>query len=388
MSAPPGLARKSRLINDLEVLRGFGLCVVIFHHLQGSLLSKTLFTEGPWPAYAGGGAVLDLFFCISGFVITRNLLPDLCEVGSRKIFWRNARFFWLNRIFRLIPAAWMWLLIILLLCIFYNDSGVFASLETNIQWTLAGMFNYANYLFVQYFGYAKPAASFVYWTLSLEEQFYILFPLIIGLLGRRLQWFLIAVVAVQFFQTRGAYGMLFRTDAIAMGALVGVWTRSGNWEALLAKVDIRLLRGALFGLLAMLCYIGDLTQKQLPLQVGILALLSGAIVSLAIGEKDALTGNWWLPRMLLWAGRRSYSIYLCHIPVMYAMRETAYRLDWNMDNHVLLSVATCACLIALIGNASSQLVEWPIRRRGMAFSAAMMQRQIAAGSKWEMPSPR
>ena len=73
MSAPPGPASKSRLINDLEVLRGFGLCVVIFHHLQGSLVSKTLFTEGPWPAYAGGGAVLDLFFCISGFIITRNL---------------------------------------------------------------------------------------------------------------------------------------------------------------------------------------------------------------------------------------------------------------------------------------------------------------------------
>ena len=47
--------------------------------------------------------------------------------------------------------------------------------------------------------------------------------------------------------------------------------------------------------------------------------------------------SWWLPRSLLWAGRRSYSIYLCHIPVMFTMRETAYRLNWNMDNQVLLS---------------------------------------------------
>jgi len=189
---------------------------------------------------------------------------------------------------------------------------------------------------------------------------------------------LIALVAVQFVQTRGAYGMLFRTDAIAMGALVGVWTRNGNWERMLAKIDIRLIRGTLFVLLAVLCYIGDLRQSQLPLQVGILALLSGAIVALAIGEKDALTGQWWLPRSLLWAGRRSYSIYLCHIPVMFTMRETAYRLNWNMDNQVLLSAALCAGLIAVVGNASSQLVEWPLRRRGLAISQGWLERHKAA----------
>ena len=383
MSAPPGPASRTRLINDLEVLRGFGLCVIIFQHVQGNLLSKALFVDGPWPSYRGGGAVLDLFFCISGYIITRNLLPQLCEVGNRTLYWRNVRFFWLNRIFRLIPAAWMWLAIILLLCVCYNESGVFQSLETNLRWTLAGMFNYANWLFAQYFGHAKPAASFVYWTLSLEEQFYIAFPLLIGLLGRRLQWFLIALVAVQFFQVRGVYGMVFRTDAIAMGCLVGVWTRSGNWERMLASLDIRLIRGALLVLLAVLCYVGDLRQHQLPLQVGILALLSGATVSLAIGDKDALTGHWWLPRMLLWAGRRSYSIYLCHIPVMFAMRETAYRLGWNMDEHVPLSMLACAALIALAGNASSHWVEWPIRRRGLAYTQSLLHRRDAP----PMPAP-
>lgn len=378
MSTPPAPAGKSRLINDLEILRGFGLCVVILHHLQGSLLSKVLFTEGPWPSYGGGGAVLDLFFCISGYIITRNLLPQLVEASSKTVFWRNARHFWLNRIFRLIPAAWMWLFIILALCVFYNDSGVFGSLETNLYWTLAGIFNYANYLFVQYFGHAQAGASFVYWTLSLEEQFYIALPFLMGLFGRKLQWFLIAVVAVQFVQTRGPYGMLFRTDAIAMGVLVAIWTQSGSWERYLAKLDMRLIRGVLLILLFVLCYIGDLRQHQLPLQVGILALLSGAIVALAIGENDALHGQWWLPRMLMWAGRRSYSIYLCHIPVMYTMRETAYRLGWNMDNHVLLSIVVCACLIALVGNASSQWVEWPIRRRGMAYAARRMARYKSA----------
>ena len=101
-------------------------------------------------------------------------------------------------------------------------------------------------------------------------------------------------------------------------------------------------------------------------------------MSLAIGEKDALNGDWWLPRMLMWAGRRSYSIYLCHIPVMYTMRETAYRLDWNMDHQVLLSIGAGACLIALVGNASSQWVEWPIRRRGMAYAAGRMARHQSA----------
>ena len=82
MSEPPGPASRTRLINDLEVLRGFGLCVIIYQHIQGNLLSKTLFVDGPWFSYRGGGAVLDLFFCISGYIITRNLLPQLCEVGT------------------------------------------------------------------------------------------------------------------------------------------------------------------------------------------------------------------------------------------------------------------------------------------------------------------
>ena len=60
-----------------------------------------------------------------------------------------------------------------------------------------------------------------------------------------------------------------------------------------------------------------------------------------------------------------------------------YRLGWNMDEHVPLSMLACAALIALAGNASSHWVEWPIRRRGLAYTQSLLHRRDAP----PMPAP-
>ncbi|PER22380.1 hypothetical protein, partial [Bacillus cereus] len=67
-------------------------------------------------------------------------------------------------------------------------------------------------------------ASFVYWTLSLEEQFYLILPLLVFVSRRYLVWVLLAVVLVQFFTWRALWLSVIRTDALALGVLLSIWS--------------------------------------------------------------------------------------------------------------------------------------------------------------------
>jgi peptidoglycan/LPS O-acetylase OafA/YrhL len=279
--------------------------------------------------------------------------------------------FWVTRLFRLAPSAWLWLLIILALCAGYNESGVFGSLRTNLYWTVAGILNFSNYLFAQYFGSAQPGASFVYWSLSLEEQFYLLFPLVVWLFKRRLAWFLVALVAVQVFSQRGIYGMMFRTDAIALGVLVAM--ASG-------RIGVRRFKDALHGwqlrilvmaLLAALLFLGTFRQHELPHQLGLVAVVAATLVFLCSGRRDVLAGDGRASRCLLWVGQRSYAMYLIHIPVMFFLRESAYRLQLELAENALASAFVALTLIAGLAAANYRWLEAPLRSRGRVIASKL-----------------
>ncbi|MCW5337940.1 acyltransferase family protein, partial [Pseudomonas aeruginosa] len=175
-------------ILDIELLRGLAVLGVVFHHLHGNLFSGS-------PALLDGINQrvqfwwgVDLFFAISGFVIARTLIPQLREAPTRQAFWEQARYFWIRRAFRLLPSAWLWLALILACCLLLNRSGAFGSLSANLAASLAGFLQVANFRFADSFYRYEYGASFVYWSLSLEEQFYLLLPLLILCLRRYLGW--------------------------------------------------------------------------------------------------------------------------------------------------------------------------------------------------------
>ena len=85
--------------------------------------------------------------------------------------------FWLRRMWRLWPSAWLWLGLPLLGLMFFNESRAFGTLAADF----AGIFNYVNIRFAQIFMREEIGVSFLYTSLSLEEQLYLLFPLLIVL---------------------------------------------------------------------------------------------------------------------------------------------------------------------------------------------------------------
>ena len=181
-------------IMDIEVLRGIAVLGVVLHHMRDNLFLGTaswLEALDPRAQFWWG---VDLFFAISGFVIARSLIPTLQGCTTRQAFWQQARSFWIRRVFRLLPAAWLWLAVILLAALLFNRSGAFGSLHANVQATLAGLLHYANFRFADALFNYEYGASFVYWSLALEEQFYLLFPLLILLFRQRLAWALAVLV--------------------------------------------------------------------------------------------------------------------------------------------------------------------------------------------------
>ena len=368
----------SRRITDIEVLRAVAVIFVLFQHL-GNLF--------PWSSpileilyfYAGGTFGVDLFFAVSGFVIARDLIPRLLSAPDRTMAWRTVLAFWLRRMWRLWPSAWLWLGLTLLAVLVFNQSGAFGSVEANVEATFAGVFQYANVRFAQNFMVREIGASFVYWSLSLEEQFYLLFPLLILLLRRQLGWALLAIALIQICMPRNhPYLMMFRTDALALGILLALWSHKASWKRVL-PVFLALGRGGSLCLaLACICVMA-LLSSRLELTryaIGIIAILSAFLVLMASYDRDLLLPHRRLKKMLLWTGERSYAIYLIHVPVFFATRELFYRLNPEQIASVPLSFAYLMCaavLLIVLAQLNFRWVEMPLRKYGAAASLRLLQ---------------
>ena len=194
---------------DLEFLRAAALLMILFQHAEVLVSSShQLYWDirhhlNPW------GSV-DLFFCVSGFIITRGLIqtfpPGPGEdryLISRRLGWKNtALAFWVRRAWRLWPSAWLWILLSLGCAVLLNRSGVLGNVGRMAWDALAAFFHLANFhwagCYMQELATCNmmPATLFeahlptgwnlaVYWSLSLEEQFYFLVPLLLFFIPKR-----------------------------------------------------------------------------------------------------------------------------------------------------------------------------------------------------------
>jgi peptidoglycan/LPS O-acetylase OafA/YrhL len=365
-------------ISDIEVLRAVAVLFVVFQHL-GSLFPWTLAPLEMLYSYLGGTFGVDLFFAVSGFVIARDLIPRLLSAPDKATAWNTMLAFWVRRIWRLWPSAWLWLSVILLAVLVFNRSGAFGSFEANLQATFAGIFQYANVRFAQNFMVREIGASFVYWSLSLEEQFYLLFPILIIVFRRHLGWVLLAVALIQICMPRNhPYLMMFRTDALALGILLALWSRKASWQAVLPNFLMLGRWGCL--LLALTC-IGVMTLLSSRLElthyaIGIIAILSALLVLMASYDRDLLLPNSWFKTLLVWIGGRSYAIYLIHVPVFFATRELFYRLYPEQIESLQLTVAyliTAAVMLTVLVQLNFRMLEIPLRKYGAKASLRILQ---------------
>nr|WP_294977703.1 acyltransferase [uncultured Pseudomonas sp.] len=374
----------NRRIADIEVLRAFAVLAVALYHVNGVLTGFNA-PSLPWPfQQLGGWFGVDLFFAISGFVIARGLLGQMERPRRWGEAWPVIKVFWLRRFWRLIPSAWLWLAIMLLLSWLFNTSGVYGQVSANLEATLAGMLNVANARFAYCFGTCEFYSSFVYWSLSLEEQFYLLLPLLIFFVrGRWLPVLLGAWVLFQLAQARGLWLMAFRTDALLLGVLLAMAGGTGVYQRLkpmwLARRPLvaALILGAI---LANLAWLASPARGMYTYEVGAIAVLSAVLVWLASYDLDLFCRVRGLREVLFWLGSRSYAIYLIHVPVYLGASEVRLRLFSDVDRAapVFLAIGLPACLavIAALAELNYRFVESPLRRYGVRMTSNMRNHNL------------
>lgn len=358
-------------ILDIELLRGIAVLGVVFHHLQGNLFPDGLAWLGSVAAYGQFWWGVDLFFAISGFVIARSLIPQLRACCSTAQAWQRTRDFWIRRAFRLLPSAWLWLLLTLLASLALNRSGAFGSLHANLWATVAGLLQFANLRFADSFFHYEYGASFVYWSLALEEQFYLLLPLVVLLCRKYLAWVLLALVLVQVLTMRTPLLMVIRTDAMALGVLLALWTARASYRYCEPKW---LGRHPGFGPLLLLLSglgLGWLATDGFAVthyRVGALAVLCALLVWIASYNRDYLLPRGPLKSLLAWVGSRSYGLYLIHIPAFLLVREAWFRLAPSgtpgLVEQPLLALGCAAGQLLLLSELNYRIVELPLRNRG------------------------
>jgi peptidoglycan/LPS O-acetylase OafA/YrhL len=210
--------------SDIEILRALAITMGLLQHLP-ILAGPNVAALELMGRYFGFWGGVDLFFVISGFLITRLLFKyvDLIETGGDWLL--ELKTFWIKRAFRLMPAAWVWLLIPLLLAA--SIPNIFPPLQTLTHDALAALLNVADF----YWPYcvtsgkagslcSSSATLLPYWSLSLEEQFYVALPALLLFIRRR--WLVPVIIAalialLAWSRPLFSLGWFLRIDALLWG---------------------------------------------------------------------------------------------------------------------------------------------------------------------------
>lgn len=372
-------AGRHRRIDDIEVLRAFAIGLVLLQHLPEKLMPWLPAATAPLYQVFGFWSGVDLFFAISGFVIARSLLPTLAQARGRA-FLDAALGFWVRRAWRLLPSAWLWGAVIILLTAAFNRSGAFDTLEHNLAGVAAAVLQVENFRVVYTLGRVPFGVTAVYWTLSLEEQFYLALPILMFLARSRLPIVLALVVLAQLFAARtGPHASpllnAIRSDALALGVLLAIWEGRASYLRLeprrLARAPWRWLVAPAF--LAVFAVVTGPRFGPGGFTIGALALLAAGIVWIASYDRDYVLPPGRLKQALCWMGARSYAIYLVHQPVNHATVEFWWRADARVLQpgfaHAAILLTTALPLTLVLVELNYRCLEVPLRRHGARMAA-------------------
>ncbi|MEH6591156.1 MAG: acyltransferase [Halioglobus sp.] len=377
--------------NEIEVLRAFAILFTVVLHLK-LLLPAGNELKG-WLGHLDLSIGVDLFLVISGYVITVSVVNARQHYSgptSALIF-----AFWIKRIYRLWPSAWAWVAVAVVsqLCLSaFTDMG-FAPGDVARQ-ALAAMLNLMN-LYTPHCvatGNGLPCIfdNFLghYWSLSLEEQFYILFPLLFFFLPRRVfVGVLVVAIALQSMWSRPffTYAWYFKTDALCWGILLALLQQSPVYSRVyssryLPKLLLRVAGLALvFTSPVWAAMVQGIGYDMKPYGVALVALMCAGLVWLASLERGAFQFSSAIESVMLWFASRSYSMYLVHLIVFLTVRDgfaaAGFDLAYaaNNDMAAIVTVVTALGLTALLTELNYRYVESGLRDRGRALASKRLK---------------
>ena len=354
---------------ELQGLRAVAVTAVVLYHL--------------WPARVSGGFVgVDVFFVISGFLITSHLVREVTSTGSVRV----GRF-WARRIRRLLPAG----LLVLAAC----AVAVVLVLPAT-AWAPTARQLGASALYVQNWALALDAVDYLaaddvptvaqhYWSLSVEEQFYLVWPLLVlglvALAARRaggrpgpvavrralvvgtallalasLTW---SVVSTSQDQALAYLSTLTRVWEFAAGALAALVAVRTPWPPA-ARAALGWAGLAAIGASALVYT----DASAFPGWIALVPVLGTvAVIAAGAGRGRAAPGTWLSLRPARFVGDVSYSVYLWHWPLIVVAPVVLGRATSWPDEVVLL------VLTILLAWGTKVLVEDPARTRPLLAAA-------------------
>lgn len=318
----------------LDGVRGIAILLVLAHHLSLSLGTE-FHVSGILPSLARfGWCGVDLFFVLSGFLIT-GILYDSKESDG---YFRN---FYMRRVLRIFPLYYAVLTAFTIVGLIVGR----ATILTGSGEDRLGLWVYAQNIIITFKGWGTYGSLDHFWSLAIEEHYYLVWPFLVFAFNRRtLVWILvcgsIAALVLRTGLVLGGIGppALYiltpcRFDSLAIGSLMALLMRGSGGIERLASGAKWVGAAAVASLAAMALWRGGLSHKDPLMQTAGFTLLALASAGLLVGSVAASRHSWvsrgLSARPLRWMGKYSYGLYVLHPPIFLAVMHTSAARSWE-----------------------------------------------------------
>lgn len=375
----------SNRFDGIDVLRGLSIAAVVVHHINihmggsQSALARLLPHQLAAILFWNGANGVTVFFAISGFLITTMSLRRWGTLGNIRV----ADFYRL-RFARIVPLLVVLLAVLSILDLAHVHGFMIKAHTSLPRALLAAATFHINWLESQR-GYL-PGNWDVLWSLSVEEVFYLFFPLICWLTKARTAFivFLLGfVVAGPFARTVlthnelwADYGYLSCMDAIALGCIAAMIAA----RVRLRPAQLITLQVAGAGLVLLIMTARPLVRAMHIYQVGldVTCLAVGTcLLQIAIAQRNR-SGRW-LSAPIRWFGRNSYEVYLTHMFVVtwgiQIFVAATFGFVWHPAGYVIMLIVS-----GFLGAVVARFYSEPLNRRLRRF---WQQHSVAEPAKVE-----
>ena len=355
--------RMQRRIPQLDAVRGLAILLVMMHNVSLKypvLHSQQLFSNG-WMG-------VDLFFVLSGFLIT-GILVDTKESQG---YFKN---FYVRRCLRIWPLYYSLIFFMFVIVRFLSASEFHTVVQQSSPWWAFPLF-LQNFLIPISTNAAGPLG--VTWSLAIEEQFYVIWPLVVRFCSSK-QLCRVAVAEIcispvlrYYLSLHHVYlytNVFCRLDGLMAGALLALLVRSDNF------VPSKFLTRAwtLFFIAAPLAVVSEAVHARW-IVFSFTAIASVSFVYLALYWKQQWFQAVMTNRFLIYTGSVSYGLYLLH-KIPFGVAQTLH-----LDQHPLLALLIILVMSYALAALSWNLLEKPFLNLKRFFAAKALRRNRVSGA--------